>query len=151
MRMTLEEAQKRYGPIYGQIWYDEADWGCFIPVPDRIMLVNTVTQFIMRRVYCNRDMAPALEAALLAIVAGSLQRELETFDGCKMVRDVRGEPGKPSTHSYALAIDLNAHKNPLGGKSTWSEAFVKCFTDQGFAWGGNFHRRDPMHFSFAWE
>jgi hypothetical protein len=51
-----------------------------------------------------------------------------------------------STHAWALAIDVNAFENGLGKKPKLSAAFVKCFTDAGFVWGGTFARLDGMHF-----
>jgi hypothetical protein len=47
-------------------------------------------------------------------------------------------------------LDFNAKDNPLGGKSTWSEAFVRCWTDVGWIWGGDFKTRlDAMHFQWC--
>jgi hypothetical protein len=45
-----------------------------------------------------------------------------------------------------MAIDVNAFENGLGKKPKLSAGFVKCFTDAGFVWGGNFARLDGMHF-----
>jgi hypothetical protein len=33
--------------------------------------------------------------------------------------------------------------------SKLSPGFVKCFTDNGFEWGGTWKRKDPMHFQLA--
>ena len=55
-----------------------------------------------------------------------------------------------STHTWGIAIDLNASKNPLGGASTQDPRIVDIFKQQGFMWGGDFqHRKDPMHFQLA--
>lgn len=153
MIRTLEECLARYGPIIDGKWVNEPVWCMRIVVPTAISIrvVNTLTFQPWTHVYCNQDMAEPLEAAFATILSRGCLGELQTFDGCFSIRDVRGEPGHPSAHSYALAIDLNAKRNPLGGVSSWSDAFVKCFTDQGFSWGGNFSRRDPQHFSLAWE
>lgn len=112
---------------------------------------NVVTNQPARHIYCNRDMAPALLEALQNLRDRGFLGGLKTFDGCFSIRDVRAEPGKPSCHSYGLAIDVNAFENGLDQEPALSSEFVKCFTDVGFTWGGTFHRKDGMHFSYAWE
>lgn len=151
MRITLEAAKKRYGEIESGIWPDEAVWCSFATIPQGVEINNSMTGAAMTRVYCNRDMITPLEQALANVVSRGLASELRTFDGCLMVRDVRGKPGQLSAHAYALAIDLNAKSNPLGGPVEFSKELVKCFTDAGFDWGGDFKRVDAMHFSFCWE
>lgn len=153
MRMTLEEAVERYGQIVDGLWGDEQKHCTLLQIPDDIAenWINSGSGSKTKHVYCNKDMADPLLRALLRIQSMGLLDELNTFDGCKMIRDVRGDPGKPSTHSYALAIDLNAAKNRLGQPPTLSLPFVQCFKDEGFSWGGEFSRVDGMHFSFAWE
>jgi len=51
-----------------------------------------------------------------------------------------------SIHCWGVAIDTNAAWNQLRMKPTMSELFVKCFTDAGFDWGGEWKRLDGMHF-----
>ena len=103
---------------------------------------------IPARIYCNNDLRAPLEAALRNLIARSLNKELRTWDGCYQVRNKRGL-GSPSFHSWGLAVDLNAAWNGLGKKPTVSAEFVKCFTDAGFDWGGNWSRTDGMHFQLA--
>ena len=54
-----------------------------------------------------------------------------------------------SLHSWGIAIDLNAFENGLNMAPKLSPGFVKCFTDAGFEWGGNWQRKDGMHFQLA--
>jgi hypothetical protein len=54
-----------------------------------------------------------------------------------------------SLHSWGIAVDVNAFENGLGKDPKLSKAFVKCFTDAGFNWGGVWRRRDGMHFELA--
>jgi hypothetical protein len=98
-------------------------------------------------------MIPAFTNALSALANCGMSGELETMDGCFNIRMVRGD-FVMSAHSYGLAIDINAAKNKLGQTSGGFfdlPEFVKCFKDQGFDWGGEFTRPDPMHFSYCWE
>jgi hypothetical protein len=45
-----------------------------------------------------------------------------------------------------LAVDINAFENQLNQKPNISPQFVKCFTDAGLEWGGNWKRLDAMHY-----
>lgn len=151
MIRSLADCISKYGAIGDGKWADETHWcELFVP-PTGLNWINSATGAPVVHIYCNSDMRDALAAALERIIHRGLVDQLKTFDGCLMVRDVRGEPGKPSTHSYALAIDINASTNRLGTEGDMSEELVACFTDSGFTWGGNFSRKDCMHFSFAWE
>jgi hypothetical protein len=90
-------------------------------------------------------MVPALH-----VIFGSVQQYIKTYDGCYVVRDVRGSDTTLSLHSWGLAIDLNAADNPLGGTSHQPEELIETFKAHGFWWGGDFHtRKDPMHFQRA--
>lgn len=108
------------------------------------------THFLM-----NFDAILPMQQALEAVQNAGLADLLKTFDGCFNIRLVRGSKGLVSAHSYGLAIDINASENTLGQTSGGfydHPDFVKCFTDYGWDFGGNFHgRKDPMHFSYCWE
>lgn len=70
---------------------------------------------------------------------------IHSFDGCFCQRNQRGSD-RISTHSFAIAIDINAATNQLGRKPNQSQAMVKCFTKRGWVWGGTWKRKDGMHF-----
>lgn len=152
---SYSAAQARYGAIdlAAKRWPGEAKWMAVLDVPDAIgrRWINAATGKPTTRIYANRDMhGPLLEVFRLLRERG-LVGELKTFDGCFNIRQVRGY-GRVSTHAYGLGIDINAAENPLGGVPRLSAAFVRCWLDAGFDWGGRFKtRRDPMHFSYAWE
>ena len=153
MRMTLDEAVARYGAIVDGKWANEALFCVLMPIPDSIAetWINTASGLPTHHVYCNRDMAEALGKALSLTEERGLILQLKTFDGCLMIRDVRGHPGSPSCHSYGCAIDINAVTNRLGTPGDISDELAACFIENGFTWGKHFHRQDPMHFSLAWE
>jgi len=48
-----------------------------------------------------------------------------------------------------INVDVNAFENAMGKEPKLSSGFVKCFTDAGFDWGGNWKRKDGMHFQLA--
>ena len=152
MKQSLLEAEKRYGKIIDGKWSDESKWMVVYTVPLEVskVLINSSTGKSTNKIYCNKDLVPILNQAFKNVINRNLLQELKTFDGCFMIRSVRGATS-PSTHSYGLAIDINKKENELGHTPLMSPELVKCFTDAGFTWGGKFKRMDGMHFSSAWE
>lgn len=68
-------------------------------------------------------------------------------------RPVR-EGTRLSTHAFGAAIDLSPTLNPL--RKTWDEGklmmprrVVDIFENEGWTWGGLWHRPDGMHFQAA--
>lgn len=149
---TRTEAVNRYGAIAGGVWPLEDRWLVYVPVPEDLQHVWIVDgKTPLTRIRCNKDMEKPLIQAMHNIIDRGLAHELKSFDGCFNIRNVRGSSGI-SCHAYGLAIDINYDGNELGTAGHMSSELVACFTDAGFTWGGNFKsRKDPMHFSFAWE
>lgn len=152
--LTIDACIQRYGAIQGcyeggLLWPKAPDWIKPVAVPDKILLRSYLSKPVYR-IFCNVDAHEPLKDAFSRLILSGCSKELETFDGCFNVRWVRGHPGQFSFHSWGVAFDFNARANPLGGKSTWTPEFVKCFKDAGFVWGGDFKSRsDPQHFQLA--
>jgi len=100
---------------------------------------------IPKKIYCNKDLVGPLSKALTALIATGYVKELKTWDGCFNIRKKRGLSSM-SLHSWGIAIDVNAFENGLNMTPKLSAGFVKCFTDNGFDWGGTWTRKDGMHF-----
>lgn len=73
-------------------------------------------------------------------------------------RDIRGHPGVKSNHSWGLAVDLDATKNPMTANLQATHAFVRAVVDPILApfeerllWGGEYAgpRKDYMHFEYV--
>lgn len=149
----------RYGGIdfASKHWPQQGKWIQSLEIPAEWFpswhVLDSKAQ--VRHIACNLDIHMPLLAALKSVHERGLGDLLKTFDGCFNIRMVRGSTAAVSAHSYGLALDINASENGLGqthGGFYNHLDFVKCFTEQGFAWGGNFHgRKDPMHFSYCWE
>ena len=103
---------------------------------------------IPKRLYCNKDIVEPLSKAFAALINTGKVNELKTFDGCFNIRKKRGLISM-SLHSWGIAIDVNAAWNGLGVTPVLSKEFVKCFTDNGFDWGGTWQRMDGMHFQLS--
>lgn len=103
---------------------------------------------IPKRIYCNKDLIGPLTAAFTALISTGKVSELKTWDGCFNIRKKRGLTTM-SLHSWGIAVDMNAFENGLNQTPKFSAAFVKCFTDNGFDWGGTWTRKDGMHFQLS--
>ena len=68
-------------------------------------------------------------------------------------RDVRGVPGKLSNHSSGTAVDLNSKSHSLGKVGTFPPEKVPMIRalakKYGMTWGGDWTRKDEMHFEIA--
>jgi hypothetical protein len=99
--------------------------------------------------YCHRLAAPRFQAAFGKLAEKGLARHLRTFDGCHNVRLMRGA-GQWSTHSWGIAIDLDAPWNRFGQRNfEMTEEVARCFEDQGLVWGGRWDHPDAMHFQYC--
>jgi hypothetical protein len=107
----------------------------WFPDADKVLLVNS-------------DLVGALEKVLVDLTLSGLHREIKTFDGCYNVRRIRGVADAWSVHSFALAIDLNAKTNQLGGEVTFSPAFLQVWRNHKWILGADFKRKDGMHFEY---
>ncbi|MEO0573032.1 MAG: M15 family metallopeptidase [Bacteroidota bacterium] len=121
---------------------------------------------IPRRIYCHYQMIVPLEIALLNVIDRGLTEQIKTWDGCFQVRairgfeqrvkdliakgDVRGAMIYMSIHSWGIAIDINAAWNGLGKQPQMSNELVMCFKDAGFDWGGDWKRKDGMHYQLEY-
>jgi len=103
---------------------------------------------IPKKIYCNKDLVGPLTQAFKNLIATGHVKEIKTWDGCFNIRKVRGGTSM-SLHSWGIAVDINAFENGLYQVPKLSAGFVKCFTDAGFFWGGNFKRLDGMHFQLS--
>lgn len=109
------------------------------------------------RLYVNRYVAPILRAAIDACLALNDGYVIRTL-GCFAPRPKRVN-GDLSTHSWGIAIDLNASTNPLQPppspgtgaevKRDIPDAWIAEFEKRGFTWGGRFPKPDPMHLQYV--
>lgn len=141
--LTSSECQKRFGVPEPTIKWE----GTVLTLWDVPTSINDAIPALPNCIYCNKLMVKPLELAFRNLIARGHADELKTWDGCYNIRKKRGL-NSLSIHAWALAIDMNAAWNQLGKKPTFSAGFVKCFTDAGFDWGGDWQmpRTDGMHF-----
>ena len=109
---------------------------------------QTVTRF-----RAHKLVGPAIKDALFDIanykgVKYLISNQLDRYGGVYSTRNKRGID-EPSTHSWAIAIDINPHRGELGREPTMPDFIVCAFERRGFEWGGRWRRPDGMHFQAA--
>jgi hypothetical protein len=103
------------------------------------------------RLAVHRRVAPLFAELIRRLVAAGYDLDAVADDWGYANRDVRGRPGVKSNHSWGLAIDLNATRNPMNSDPDAEREFgpdvaaiaAACHLE----WGGEWTpRRDYMHF-----
>lgn len=99
---------------------------------------------------CHRLIVPLIAAVFTDIVNKGLKGAVKTYGGGYNWRMKRGQ-AKPSTHSWGIAIDLNARTNAMGTAGDMDPRLVALFESYGFTWGGRWPgtNKDPMHFQYC--
>jgi hypothetical protein len=107
---------------------------------------------LLGSVTCNKVMLVQLRAALDEIVSRGLADRIHPseYGGCYYPRYIAYDPAKGlSLHTWGIAIDLNVPGNQRGTAGQMDRQVVQIFKKWGFAWGGDWHYTDPMHFELA--
>lgn len=146
---TTEELIKKYGcnPLTdkaGQLAFERK----YCTLWDIPADINEAIPALPNRLYCNKDLIEPLEETLRELIALKLHKDIVSFGGCFNPRPIRGTKNTPSMHCWAIAIDLNAHENPLGGPVKFSKAFLDVWRKR-FVCGAYFRRLDGMHFELT--
>src|SRR5689334_9013234 len=126
---------------------------------------NLEVGVVPKKIYCLKDFVEPFSKGVQNVIDRGFIHMWHTWDGCYNVRPIRGYEGKYgalmkageieeaikylSIHSFGGAFDMNAFENGLGKTPNLPMSFVVCFTDAGFDWGGNFKRKDGMHFQLS--
>ncbi len=143
---SRDELYKVFGdPLDSGYW---KAYGGFCETPPELNHVFTYQKDEKNGFWCNKLLISFFQSVYRAIVHADLSAKLHSFDGCYNLRYTRGAK-KLSMHSWGIAVDHNAKTNPLGADGDIDSEIVEIFESEGFYWGGNFKRKDPMHFEFT--
>lgn len=93
---------------------------------------------------CHVKMVERFEAVFQELYWEGLWPLLRTFDGIYNYRR-KTKGGDWSTHSWGIAIDLNASTNGYGTAGDMPAKVINVFKKHGFTHLKN----DPMHFQFC--
>jgi hypothetical protein len=110
--------------------------------------------FLGHKVYVHKKVAPIYKAWDKDI------RDYERRHGLKPYRphtvesfcwrEIRGSKHHtPSMHSWAIAIDIDSSRNPMGQRKTTIPKYVRALAKKHrLVWGGIWRRPDSMHFEY---
>ena len=99
---------------------------------------------------CHKLVVENFQKVFEDIKAAGLENEVKNYSGIYAPRAIRGAASHPSTHSWGIAIDLEADKYPLGSSRRFPDAVIGLFRNAGFFYGADFlSRKDPMHFQLC--
>lgn len=152
--------QEKYIAKYGKPYESDAarekfekEWMILLKYPKEIL---DAIPALGNSLYCNKDFAPVWIKFLLLLIQRGLHTEITSNDQCWCIRAIRGTINSWSSHTWAMAADLNPSDNPLGlsrlqclekGLKPFSEQFQQTARDAGLKCGCDFQRKDGMH----WE
>ena len=110
----------------------------------RVFRAHTIVGPVIQ--WCIAEIATRLGVGMMH------QEGWDFWGGCWWDRPMRGYNAL-STHAWGIAVDLNPHKAPQGGKpEDQHKVIVEVFEDAGFRWGGRWsapYTCDPMHMQAA--
>lgn len=103
-------------------------------------------------IYWYKPAIPQLLRAWAEVAERGLMGDVLFWGGSFVPRMVRGSTRTPSNHSFGTAFDINVRWNGMGrepaavGSYGSVRELVPIFEKHGFRWGGEFRRKDGMHF-----
>lgn len=97
----------------------------------------------------HKKAEPAFRTALQAIKDKGLASEIKDFQVWAPRHKMWNVKRPLSTHSWAIACDINPPENPVGRVGKMHPDVVAAFEAAGFEWGGRWKSRDDMHFQLC--
>jgi len=98
--------------------------------------------------WVHKKLVEHFAAALRYIEAEGFAGEITQF-GTWAPRHILHNSKKPlSLHSWGIACDINWHENHYGDESNLHPVIIEGFKKFGFTWGGDWRKKDPMHFQY---
>jgi hypothetical protein len=135
---------------FGKIEFEEADGG-FVVITNGWAENNLITTRlpIVGKTQVHKLLAGVFRDVLADIDNQRLGDEIKQW-GVWSTRHKMHNPSRGlSSHSWAIACDINWANNPVGREGSMDLRIVQAFESRGFRWGGRWRTRDDMHFQFC--
>lgn len=150
MHVTVPSGLAEIESTFGAIEWEEAEGG-FVAVTndwaDRHIITTRLP--IVGKVQVHKLLAGLFRDVLGELDTLRLGDEIKQF-GVWSTRHKMHNPSRGlSSHSWAIACDINWADNPVGRVGKMDPKIVKAFEDRGFRWGGRWRTRDDMHFQYC--
>jgi len=130
-------------PVMDRVSF-ERKWMVLWDIPDDI---NKEIPSLPNKIYINKILITPFEKVLRELISTGLYKEIKTWDGCFNIREKRGSK-TISTHSWGIAVDMNAAWNKFKGSVSWSNEFLEVWRKNGWICGADWSQKykDGMHF-----
>jgi len=135
---------------FGVIEWDRAEGG-YIVITNGWAKVNITTEVlpVVGKAQIHTKLVSTFWDVFTEIEGEGLADEVEQF-GTWCPRHKMHNPNRGlSSHSWAIACDLNWATNPVGRAGDLDPKIVQIFEAHGFVWGGRWKHRDDMHFQYC--
>ena len=153
--------------IFGKFTWTESQTRRGMIVPDGQWVTANITQIGLPyfsndepriwRGKCHCKVALSLEKAFDDLEVAGLLHLIRTIDGCYVPRHTLWNPKNGlSTHSWGIAIDLNAKLIPYGSTKQQDPRVVRIFANHGFLFGHKGsglwkNTKDGMHAEYVYD
>lgn len=136
--------------LFGKIEFVEAGGGTVKIVGDWAANHIIVADLpVVGKQQIHKTLHPVFLGMMQTIKDRGLDRHIRQF-GCWSPRHKMHDPKRTlSTHSWAIAFDVNWATNPVGVVGDLPKELVEVITAYGFEWGGNWAFPDWMHFQYC--
>jgi len=135
---------------FGQIEYEEAEGGFVVVTNDWAKEHIITTRLpIVGKVQVHKLLAGVFRDVLGDLDTQRVGDQIRQF-GVWSTRHKMHNPNRGlSSHSWAIACDINWAENPVGRAGAMDPRIVAEFEARGFRWGGRWKTRDDMHFQYC--
>jgi hypothetical protein len=142
--------------LFGEFAVRRLPGGTLVPDPaweDAHVAHRVVTQ--LGEIMCNKGVLADLTAAMTEIKRRHLGAVVHTADfqyegGCYNPAVVPfSHGGTVSSHTWAIAVDINVDANDLGAVPHQDPRLVAIMRAHNFTWGGLWLRPDAAHFEWV--
>lgn len=137
---------------YGRIEYKTAEGGSVVITNDwaERHITSTVLPVVGQQLI-HKKVEPTFRSVLHKIEDEGLADLIQQFSLWCPRHKMHDPKRSLSTHSWAIACDINWAENPVGEVGSMDPALVAVFERHGFEWGGRWRHRDSMHYQLAWS
>lgn len=135
---------------FGKIVYDEGLAGSVIILNN--WAKENITKAclpIVGNILIHKKMKPIFMQTLWDILQAGLEDEIKQFYVWCPRHKMHDKNRGLSTHSWAIACDINQAENPVGYASKIHPEVVEIFKFHKFSWGGDWFYKDAMHFQYC--
>jgi hypothetical protein len=150
MHVPIPSGLAEIETTFGKIEFEEAEGG-FVAITNDWAQQHLITTRlpIVGKVQVHKLLAGVFRDVLAELDIQRLGDEIRQFGVWSTRHKMHNASRGLSSHSWAIACDINWADNPVGRVGTMHPRIVAAFEARGFRWGGRWKTRDDMHFQYC--